>query len=290
MNTTIGSLEARSVIVTGGGTGIGSACARIAAEQGALVTIAGRTKSTLEATADRIRSAGGAVSIVVADVTVERDVARVVEAAVEFGSGLHGVVANAGGGGGLAPYHLQGESEFIRVLHLNVVSTMLCIKHAVSHLAAGGGGSFVAMSSIAGHVTHRYFGAYPVAKAGIESMIRNAADEYGSVKVRFNAMQPGFTATEVMEGIERGGPVWNSYIAQTPLGDVGQPEDIANVARFLLSEESRWITGQTIAVDGGHCLRAGPDYAAYVQKSFNPVALNPLSSEPGGTAAPGTTD
>jgi len=276
MNTTIGSLEARSVIVTGGGTGIGSACARIAAEQGALVTITGRTERTLEATADRIRSAGGAVSIVVADVTVESDVARVVEAAVDFGAGLHGVVANAGGGGGLAPYHLQDESEFVRVLHLNVVSTMLCIKHAVPHLAAGGGGSFVAMSSIAGHVTHRYFGAYPVAKAGIESMIKNAADEYGSVKVRFNAIQPGFTATEVMEGIERGGPVWNSYIEQTPLGDVGQPEDIANVARFLLSEESRWITGQTIAVDGGHCLRAGPDYAAYVQKSFDPVALNPL--------------
>ncbi len=272
------SLDGRSVIVTGGGTGIGAACARRAADEGALVTITGRTESTLEATGDRIRSDGGDVSIVVADVTVERDVARVIEAAVEFGAGLDGVVANAGGGGGLAPYHLQDESEFARVLHLNVVGTMLCLKHAVPHLAACGRGSFVAMSSIAGHVTHRYFGAYPVAKAGIEAMIKNAADEYGSAKVRFNAVQPGFIATEVMEGIQRGGPVWNSYIEQTPLGAVGQPEDIADAVRFLLSDESRWITGQMIAVDGGHCLRAGPDYAAYVQMAFDPGALDPRTS------------
>jgi 7-alpha-hydroxysteroid dehydrogenase len=272
------SLETRSVMVTGGGTGIGAACAVKAAEEGAQVTLVGRTKSTLEVTADRIRSAGGEVTTVVADVTVEDDVVRAVEAAVEFGHGLDGVVANAGGGGGLAPYHLQEESEFVRVLHLNVVSTMLCIKRAVPHLAATGGGTFVAMSSIAGHVTHRFFGAYPVAKAGIESMIKNAADEYGGAKVRFNAIQPGFIATEVMEGIQRGGPVWNSYVGQTPLADVGQPEDIANVARFLLSDESRWITGQTIAVDGGNCLRAGPDYSAYLQMAFDSTALDPRNS------------
>ena len=269
------SLEGRSVIVTGGGTGIGAACARRAAQEGALVTICGRTESRLEATGHRVRSAGGEVRTVVADVTVEGDVARLIAAAVEFGGGLHGLVANVGGGGGLAPYHRQGVDEFIRVLHLNLVSTMLCIKHAVPHLADGGVGSFVGMSSIAGHVTHRYFGAYPVAKAGIESMIKNAADEYGGAKVRFNAIQPGFIATEVMEGIERGGPVWNSYVEQTPLGDVGQPDDIADVARFLLSDESRWITGQTLAVDGGHCLRAGPDYASYVQRTFDSTVLDP---------------
>ncbi len=258
------SLEGRSVIVTGGGTGIGAACARRAAEEGAKVTICGRTESRLVASADGIRATGGEVDVVVADVTVEDDVARLVASAVAFGGGLHGVVANAGGGGGLAPYHLLDVDEFVRVLQLNLLSTLLCIKHAVPHLAAAGGGSFVGMSSIAGHVTHPYFGAYPVAKAGIESMMQNAADEYGYVNVRFNAIQPGFVATEVMEGFERGGPVWNSYVDQTPLGDVGQPEDVANVVRFLLSDEARWITGQSIAVDGGHCLRRGPDFTPYV--------------------------
>ncbi|HEY8525457.1 MAG TPA: glucose 1-dehydrogenase [Acidimicrobiales bacterium] len=271
------TLEGRSVIVTGGGTGIGAACARRAAAEGARVTICGRTESRLEASAERIRGEGGEVQVVVADVTVEDDVARLVAAAAEFGGGLHGVVANAGGGGGLGPYHLQDAEEFLRVLHLNVLSTMLCIKHAVPHLARAGGGSFVGMSSIAGHVTHPYFGAYPVAKAGIESMVRNAADEYGAHKIRFNAVQPGFIATEVMEGIERGGPVWESYVSQTPLGDVGQPEDVADVVRFLLSDESRWITGQTIAVDGGHCLRRGPDFGPYVELMHDAAALDPTT-------------
>jgi 7-alpha-hydroxysteroid dehydrogenase len=272
------SLEGASVVVTGGGTGIGAACARKAAEEGASVTICGRTESRLEVTAESIRSDGGKVSTVVADVTLEDDVARVMASAVSFGNGLNGVVANAGGGGGLAPYHLQGVDEFVRVLHLNIISTLLCIKHAVPHLARSGGGSFVALSSIAGHVTHRYFGAYPVAKAGIESMVRNAADEYGNAGVRFNAIQPGFITTEVMEGIERGGPVWNSYVEQTPLGGVGSPEDVASVVRFLLSDESRWITGQTLAVDGGHSLRAGPDYSSYTEKAFGVDALDPRAS------------
>ncbi len=269
------SLEGRSVVVTGGGTGIGAACAGLAAAEGARVTICGRTESRLQETAERIRAAGGEITAVVADVTVEDDVARLMATATDFGAGLHGVVANAGGGGGLGPYHLQQIPEFLRVLHLNVLGTLLCIKHAVPHLARAGSGSFIGMSSIAGHVTHPLFGAYPVAKAGIESMIRNAADEYGHLNVRFNALQPGFIATELMEFVERGGPVWNSYVDQTPLGGVGEPDDVAQVARFLLSDESRWITGQTIAVDGGHRLRRGPDYTSLVELIYGAAALDP---------------
>lgn len=272
------TLEGRSVVVTGGGTGIGAACARLAAAEGAKVTICGRTESRLRDTADEIRAEGGEIQHLVADVTVEEDVARLMRAASDFGSGLHGVIANAGGGGGLGPYHLQEVAEFVRILHLNVLGTLLCIKHAVPQLARSGGGSFIGMSSIAGHVTHPLFGAYPVAKAGIESMIRNAADEYGHLKVRFNALQPGFIATELMDFVERGGPVWNSYVDQTPLGDVGQPEDVASVARFLLSDESRWITGQTLAVDGGHCLRRGPDYSTLIELMYGADALDPRSA------------
>jgi NAD(P)-dependent dehydrogenase (short-subunit alcohol dehydrogenase family) len=113
---------------------------------------------------------------------------------------LDGMVANAGGGGGLGPYHVQDTKEFVRVLHLNVLGTMLCIKHSVPHLVAAGGGSFVGMSSIAGHVVHPYFGAYTAGKAGIEAMMRNAADEFGPQKV-VNAIRPGFISTEIMAGI-----------------------------------------------------------------------------------------
>jgi NAD(P)-dependent dehydrogenase (short-subunit alcohol dehydrogenase family) len=272
------SLEGRSVIVTGGGTGIGAATALKAAVEGASVTICGRTESTLEASAERIRAEGGQVQIVLGDVTNEDDVARIVASAVEFGGGLSGVVANAGGGGRLAPYHLQAVDEFERVLRLNLVGTMLCVKHSIPHLARSGVGSFVALSSIAGRLTHPYFGAYGPAKAGIESIVKNAADEYGDHNIRFNAIQPGFIATEILEGIERGGPIWKSYVDQTPLGGVGEPADIASVVRFLLSDESRWITGQTIAVDGGHSLRRGPDWRSLIELLHDPAKLDPLSS------------
>ncbi len=271
-----GALRERAVIVTGGGTGIGAACAAELAAHGARVTICGRTASTLEAAASRIADRarhGGSVRHVVADVTVEDDVARVVDEACRADGALRGVVANAGGGGGMGPYHLQDVGEFTRVLHLNVLGTMLCIKHALPRMVAAGGGSFVGMSSIAGHVTHPYFGAYPVAKAAIEEMMRNAADEYGPVNVRCNAVRPGFIATEIMEGIPRDSPVYASYIENTPLGGVGEPEDVARLVRFLVSDEARWITGQVINVDGGHSLRRGPDFSAFIEPALGRDAM-----------------
>ena len=258
-------LEGKSVLVTGGGTGIGRACAARAAAEGASVTICGRTEQTLAAAAAAIEcGGGGSVSYVVADVTSEGDVARTAQAAADDDGHLHGVVANAGGGGGMGPFHLLDTDEFKRVLDLNVVGTMLTIKHTVERQAAAQGGSFVAMSSLAGHVTHPYFGAYTAGKAGIEAMIRNSADEFGPAGVRFNAVRPGFIATEIMEAIPRDSAVYASYVENTPLGGVGQPSDVAALVAFLLSDESRWITGTVINVDGGHSLRRGPDFGSFL--------------------------
>ncbi len=129
------------------------------------------------------------------------------------------------------------------------------------------------MSSIAGEITHLWFGAYPVGKAGLEALIRNAADEYGPVGVRFNAIRPGFISTEIMEGIPRDGAVYESYLVSTPMAEsreagVGEPEDVAALARFLVGEDSRWITGEIIDVDGGHHLRRGPDFTAFVEPAL----------------------
>jgi NAD(P)-dependent dehydrogenase (short-subunit alcohol dehydrogenase family) len=252
-------LDGKAVLVTGGGTGIGRACAARLAADGALVTICGRTESRLHEAAASIDPS---VKVVVADVTVEADVARAVEAASTAEGTLHGVVANAGGAGPIVPYHLQDTAGYESVLKLNILGTMLCIKHAVPRLVAAGGGSFVGMSSIAGHVTHPYFGAYTVSKAGIQEMMRNAADEYGAAGVRFNAVQPGFTTTELMEIIPRDGAVYESYLRNTPMGGVAEPADVADVVAFLIGPDSRWVTGQMIAVDGGHHLRAGPDFSS----------------------------
>jgi len=265
-----GALAGTGILVTGGGTGIGRACAATLAADGATVVVCGRTAERLEATVAGIEPGhGGSAHAVEADVTVEDDVRRAVAATVEAAGLLTGVVANAGGGGALAPHHLQDLEAYEAVLRLNVVGTMLCVKHAVPAMVAAGGGSFVGMSSLAGHVTHPHFGAYPAAKAAIEQMMRNAADEYGASGVRFNAVRPGFIATEVMEAIPRDSDVYDSYVRNTPLaptveGGVGEPSDVAALVRFLVGPESRWITGTSIAVDGGQALRSGPDFSSFL--------------------------
>jgi 7-alpha-hydroxysteroid dehydrogenase len=146
-------LRGSGVLVTGGGTGIGKACAARLAAEGAVVTICGRTESRLEAVVADLARAGLTANYTVADVTQEDDVARAIERTVQAAGNLKGVVANAGGGGALVPYHLQDADEFMRVLTLNVLGTMLCVKHSVPHMVAAGGGSFVGMSSLAGAVT-----------------------------------------------------------------------------------------------------------------------------------------
>ncbi|MBB32501.1 MAG: short-chain dehydrogenase [Acidimicrobiaceae bacterium] len=260
-------LEGYGILVTGGGTGIGKACAARLAQSGALVTICGRTEEKLEQAVDDITSVvsdGGRVQYTTCDVTNEDHVARTIVKAAEFGDGLDGVVANAGGGGGMSPYHLQDLNEFTRVLHLNVLGTMLCVKHSVPYLKKSGRGSFIGMSSIASHLTHLWFGAYPAAKAGIEAIMRNAADEFGPAKIRFNAVRPGFIATEIMEAIPRDSEVYESYIENTPLGGVGEPDHVAALVKFLIGSDSEWITGQCINVDGGHSLRRGPQFTQFL--------------------------
>ncbi len=262
-----GNLTGQAVLITGGGTGIGAACAKALVADGAQVTISGRRMEVLEAAAASIAAHaqyGGAIHCVAGDVTDEASMAGMVEAALTPTGQLQGCIANAGGGGMLYDYSDMDLDEFMRVVQLNVIGTMLSIKHTLPHMKAAGGGSFIGMSSLAGFVTHPYMGAYPVSKAGIEAMIRNAADENGAHNVRFNAIRPGFVATELMEGIPRESDVFRSYVDNTPMNDVAQPNDVANLARFLLSPESRWITGQCIAVDGGHGLRRGPDFSSFL--------------------------
>lgn len=257
------ALVGAGVLVTGGGTGIGRACAIELARLGAKVMICGRTRSKLDDTVAALRAAGLLAECVTADVTDETQVAAAVTSTVEWAGNLRGVVANAGGGGMLAPYHLQDVAEYRRVLDLNVVGTMLCVKHSVPAMVAAGSGSFVAISSIASTTTHPVFGAYPVSKAAVDAMMRNAADEYGPAGLRFNSVQPGFVATEIMEVVPRDSPVFESYLRNTPLGGVSDPAEIASVVAFLLGAESRRITGQSIAVDGGHNLRSGPDFRPF---------------------------
>jgi NAD(P)-dependent dehydrogenase (short-subunit alcohol dehydrogenase family) len=103
--------------------------------------------------------------------------------------------------------------------------------------------------------------------------MRNAADEYGPVKVRFNAIRPGFIATEIMDNIPRDSDLYRGWVANTPMGDVGQPDDVGGLVRYLIGPDSRWVTGTMINIDGGNALRSGPDFGPFVMPMYGADAV-----------------
>lgn len=171
----------RSVLVTGGGSGIGFGIAGALAGAGAHVTICGRNKDKLDAAAQSIRARNGAGSVIAVptDITVEAEVVSAVASAAEATGTLDGVVACAGGNETIAPVTQLDVDAWRRTVDLNVTGTMLTIKHGARALVSGGSGSIVAISSIASSNTHRWFGAYGVSKSGVDHLVQLAADELG---------------------------------------------------------------------------------------------------------------
>ena len=266
----MGSLEGYSVLVTGGGSGIGQACAAALLADGAAVTICGRTAEKLEMAASELAATpGGAVAWVTADVTAEPEMEAAVATAVEHGGGrLDGVVANAGGSRHLGPLVMADVEAVRATVELNVIGAFLSLKCSAPFLADSGRGSFVGISSHAGRDSFRFMGAYGAGKAGMDHLLRVAADELGGVGVRVNSVQPGVIATEIMGAITGGSPVLDSYLAEIPLQRVGEPEEIGALVRFLIGPESGYITGQAISIDGGQSLRKGADYGAFAQAAY----------------------
>lgn len=258
-------MEGMAALVTGGGSGIGLGCALRFASDGAHVTIAGRTETRLaDAVADIEKSAapGATVRYVVCDVTDEDDVVRSVAAAAEPTGKLDVLFACAGGSLHGGPIAASDAAAWRATVDLNLVGTFLCIKHAAPVMQRGGGGSIIGMSSIAGHTTHRFMSAYCASKAGIEMLVKCAADELGEHNIRVNAVQPGIVDTELMSFITAGGPILESYFSNMPVSRIGTVDDIAAAVRYLAGPESTWVTGQMLGIDGGHQLRAGPDYGS----------------------------
>lgn len=117
----------------------------------------------------------------------------------------------------------------------------------------------MAISSIAGVLTHRHLGAYSVSKAALEMLVRNAADELGQFGVRVNAVRPGLVPTDASGPLVADEVTLADFLVQMPLGRTGKAQEVAEAVRFLAGDESSWVTGQIFAVDGGHTLRRGPD-------------------------------
>ncbi len=269
-----------TALVTGGGSGIGLGAATRLVRDGAHVMICGRTEErlrtavkVLEESAASVGSAGGVpgtAAYVVADVTVEEQVVAAVSAAAAERGRLDILFANAGGAMHMGPIAGADVDQVRATIDLNLVGTFLCIKHAAPLMAAGvgegvdgakaPGGSIIGMSSGAGAFPHRYLWAYGAAKAGIDMLCKYAAEELGRTGVRVNTVQPGIVDDELMEAITAGGPLLDDYLAEMPISRLGTVEDIAAAVRFLAGPESGWITGENLAVDGGHHLRRGANY------------------------------
>ena len=276
------ALDGYGTLVTGGGSGIGEGCAAALARDGASVTICGRTPERLDAAAVRLRAVAAPAAVVEtipADITDEEQVQAAVAKAARATGHLHGVVASAGGSLHMGPLVLADVDAVRATVDLNVIGTFLTLKHAAPLLAEAGTGSFVGVSSHAGLDTFRFLGAYGAAKAGLDMVVRVAADELGPARVRVNSVRPGIIDNELMAPITAGGPVLDSYLENIPLHRVGTVEDVGALVRFLIGPESSWITGQCISVDGGQSLRKGADFGAFAEPGIPDDAARRLVIE-----------
>ena len=243
----------RAALITGGGSGIGLACAEHLRRDGCTVTLMGRNEERVRAAAEKL---GDGARWSAGSVDDEDAVQRAVEVADADGDLDVAVLAAGTGTGG--PLLVQSRDSWDQTLATNLTGAFLALKHAGVAMARNGGGSIVALSSIAGVRTHRFMTPYCVSKAGLEMLVQNAADELGPMSIRVNAVRPGLVPTDLSSGLTASEPIVRDYLSQMPIRRLGTVDDIAAAVRYLAGDESGWVTGVCLSVDGGHHLRRGP--------------------------------
>jgi NAD(P)-dependent dehydrogenase (short-subunit alcohol dehydrogenase family) len=254
-----GALAGQRAVVVGGGSGIGLACARALARDGALVTIVGRTEQKLVDAAATLADEGLAVSHCVCDALDGPSVRAAVDAASDDDRRLQ-IAVVVPGGGGVTPVLLYDDDQFSAEVDGNVRPIFLFLKYAGQAMVRAGGGSFVAISSTAAVFSTRYLSSYAAGKAAVDQLVRVAADELGELGVRVNSVQPGLTNTAATAGMFRSPEMLALFLAEQPLARHGEPDDIAQAVRYFAGPESSWVTGQLLTVDGGNTLRSFIDY------------------------------
>ncbi|MDR6854933.1 glucose 1-dehydrogenase [Variovorax guangxiensis] len=242
------------ILITGAAGGIGRATALATAREGARVAVADLDFEGTQETASLIAEAGGTALALRADISVSSDVDAMVGAAVERLGRLDGAFNNAAVaqwqcGAASKKIGEISEEAFARIMQINVTGTWLCMRAELEHMRQHGGGAIVNASSVSGLVGRAGSGAYSASKHAINGLTKTAAVEYAATGIRVNAVCPGFIDTVFVKSslATRG----DALLASVPMGRLGQPEEVAELVVWLLSDRARYVTGSLQGVDGG---------------------------------------
>jgi len=244
------SLQGKIAIVTGGGRGIGRACAIAFAQAGADVALASRTQTELDAVAAEIKAMGRRAIVVVGDVSDETVLDNLVaRTQAELGK-INILVSVAGGSGPNDPNNTSAE-ELNYALTFNVTPSFLLIKKVAALMRDAGGGSVINISSAAARFAQKNFSSYGAGKAALNHLSRNLAQDYAP-HVRINVIEPGPILTAGLASYFEAAPEMKEKMLKfIPMGRFGRPEDIAAAALFFASDASSWVTGKILGVEGG---------------------------------------
>jgi NAD(P)-dependent dehydrogenase (short-subunit alcohol dehydrogenase family) len=248
-------LENKVALITGGTSGIGKATALAFSAAGAKVVFSGRRAQEGEDTANLIRKSGAECLFVQSDVSSEKDVKTLVQKTVEDYGRLDIAFNNAGIEGVVKPLHEQSIEDFDELIAINLRGLFLCMKSEIQQMLTQGSGVIINNSSTLGLVGGPGCSPYVTSKHAVMGLTRAAALEYAKQGIRVNAINPGFVATEITDRANKIG-ITSEYLASvTPMGRIGQSEEIAEAVMFLCSPAASFMTGQSLVVDGGYTVQ-----------------------------------